>query len=111
MAEIHSPDIYGIILLDTDAGIGGQVLTSQGPTLPPLWLTPELVTIGIYFIESSSATTHVITHLLDNEWPVITVWDDVSKEVITPDSIVSDDPDTLTITFLTAHSIHGTVVG
>lgn len=60
---------------------------------------------------SPSAISHVIVHNLNNSYPSITVWDTIAGAVIIPDSIVSNSPNTLTITFFVAVAIAGTIVG
>lgn len=56
----------------------------------------------------NSTTTYVVSHSLNEDYPIVQVWETGSKAVMLPESIVSNNTNTVTLTF--ADNFNGKVI-
>ncbi len=59
---------------------------------------------------SPLSLTHNIVHNRGNSYPLVTVWDTATGQVIIPDTIQTNTPNDFTITFFVARAIAGSVL-
>jgi hypothetical protein len=67
MSEIHSPDIIGLLRLANNAGATGDLIVSQGPGSPPLWVAPTAA-VKRQFMMTSKATQIIAAGPADITW-------------------------------------------
>jgi len=56
----------------------------------------------------NSTTTYVVSHSLNEDYPMVQVWETGSKEVVIPASITSNNTNTVTLTF--AENFNGRII-